>query len=250
MISGLATAIRDSYRTGFALFWTAVGLWIGAAALEMVQHAVEWELGMFAADASPEMVVESPVYHAAGIAKVAAVTVCSWLVPRYLYQERDWRRALRPDGTMGKGLAVMACISGLPILVPLALAAGVGGMETDGTLLWVQLTGVALMVPLMAFMPWGVGLIAGDHSMSLRRSVRAMRGRWFWATFLMLGCFLPLAIPHFMLNLVAIGASPFVAAMLLVLDSILVGFTALVLGSVGWMIYRIRVLDTHVLDTH
>ena len=39
------------------------------------------------------------------------------------------------------------------------------------------------------------------------------------------------------------GAAPLVAGTLLVLDSVLVGFVALVLGSAGWMIYRIRLLD-------
>ena len=54
---------------------------------------------------------------------------------------------------------------------------------------------------------------------------------------------LPLLIAHAALNLAAIGASPLVAGTLLVLDSVLVGFVALVFGSAGWMIYRIRVLD-------
>ena len=242
MISGLGTAIRETYRTSFVLFGTAVALWIGAAAVELVQHVVEWELGMFAADASLEAALESDAYRAAGWAKVAAVTLCSWLVPRYLYQERDWRRVLRPDRPLVKGLAVMAGVSGLPV-VPVVLVPGVAGMDPDTAVLWGQLAGLALTVPLMAFMPWGVGMLAGDASMTVGRSVRAMRGRWFWATFLMFGCALPLLIVHAALNLAAIGGAPLVAGTLLVLDSVLVGFVALVLGSAGWMIYRIRVLD-------
>lgn len=240
LIGGLGVAFRDTYRTSFTLFGTAVGLWIGAAAAELVQHAVEWELGVFAADADIEAAVESDVYHAAGWAKVAAVTLCGWLVPRYLYQERDWVRVLRLDRTLVKGIAVMAGVSGLPI-VPTVLAAGAGGVLTAAP--WVQLVGLALTVPLMAVMPWGVGLVAGDGAMTFRKSVRAMRGRWFWGAFLMLGCPLLVMIPHAALNLVAIGAAPVVAGTLLVLDSVLVGFAALVMGSAGWTIYRIRVVD-------
>ena len=242
MISGLGTAIRDTYGVSFVLFGTAVGLWVGAAVVELAQHVVEWELGMFAANASIEAAVESDAYRAAGWAKVAAVPLCSWLVPRYLYQERDWRRVFRPDWPLARGLAVMAGIGGLPIVLPL-LVSGVGGMDPDTAALWGLLAGLALTVPLMAVMPWGVGLLAGDASMTFAGSVRAMRGRWFWATFLMFGCALPLLIAHAALNLAAIGASPLVAGTLLVLDSVLVGFVALVLGSAGWMIYRIRVLD-------
>ncbi len=95
----------------------------------------------------------------------------------------------------------------------------------------------------MAILPWGVGLIAGDHAMTFRRSLRAMRGRWFWAAFLMLGSPLVVMIPHAALNLVTVGAAPVVAGSLLVLDSVLVGFMALVMGSAGWIVYRVRVLD-------
>ena len=240
LISGLGAAIRDTYRTSFVLFGTAVGLWIGAAAAELVQHAVEWELGVFAADANIEAAMESDAYHAVGWAKVAAITLCGWLVPRYLYQERDWSRVLRLDRTLVKGVAVMAGVSGLPI-VPVVLTGGAGGILTAA--LWVQLVGLALTVPLMAVMPWGVGLVAGDHAMTFRKSVRAMRGRWFWAAFLMLGCPLLVMIPHAAMNLVAMGAAPIVGGTLLVLDSVLVGFAALVMGSAGWTIYRIRVVD-------
>ena len=242
MISGLGAAIRDTYRTSVVLFGTAVGLWIGVAAVELAQHAVEWELGMFAADASIEAAVESDTYHAAGWAKVAAVTLCSWLIPRYLYQERDWRRVLRFDGTLVKGIAVMAGISGLPA-IPFALASAPGGIDFETAALWAQLVGLALTVPLMAVTPWGIGLVAGDHAMTFRKSVRAMRGRWFWATFLLLGCSLPLVVPHTALNLAAIGAGPVLAGTLLVLDSVLVGFVAVVVGSAGWTIYRVRVRD-------
>lgn len=50
-------------------------------------------------------------------------------------------------------------------------------------------------------------------------------------------------IPHTALNLVAVGMAPAVAGTLLVLDSVLVGFMALVMGSTAWTIYRVRVLD-------
>lgn len=54
-IEGLGIAIRDGYGTGFVLFMAA-GLWRGAAALELVQHGVEWNLGMFEAHADLQLV--------------------------------------------------------------------------------------------------------------------------------------------------------------------------------------------------
>ena len=79
--------------------------------------------------------------------------------------------------------------------------------------------------------------------MTLRKSVSAMRRRWIWANLLILVCLLPTVIPHYVLNFIAYGASPAVVGTLLLLDSVLVGFIALLMGSSVWIIYRLRVLD-------
>ncbi len=248
MISGLGTAIGESYRTSIALFASATGLWIGVAALEALQHGVEWHLGMFASDDNIEAAVESPAYHSVGYMKVAAVTVCCYLVSRYLYQDRDWRRVLRADTTLLKGIAVVIGTQAVALGIPGALMATVAPVDATGPTLagmLVSFVGFALMVPLMAVTPWGVGLIAGDQSMTLGKSIRAMRRRWIWATLLVLGCYVPVLIPHLALNMIAVGTSPpaIVLAALLLTDSVLTGFAALLLGSSYWIMYRTRVLD-------
>ena len=56
-------------------------------------------------------------------------------------------------------------------------------------------------------------------------------------------CIVPIVVPHFLLNEFAYGASPVIKGSLLLLDSILVGFIALLMGCTFWTIYRFRVLD-------
>ena len=246
MIKGLGGAIVSSYRVACGLFATASLLWIGVALLELLQHAVEWHLGMFAVGDGIEAGTESRIRMGFGLAKGAAVMACTYLVPRYLYQDRDWKRVGGLDRTFLRGAAVVAGIMALGIAIPAALTGTanlVFVMDPGVAAMWRQGLGLVLAIPFMALSPWGIGLIAGDHAMTLRRSVRAMHRRWIWATLLILACAIPTLVPHIALNEMAVGTSPLALGTILLLDSVLVGFIALLWGSSVWTIYRIRVLE-------
>ena len=90
MIAELGSAISSTYHVAFALFMTASGLWMGVALLELRQHAAEWNLGMFTRGDSIEAGSESSIWMGFEYAKVTGVMVCAYLVPRFLYQDRDW----------------------------------------------------------------------------------------------------------------------------------------------------------------
>ena len=227
-------AAIGSYRSGGVLFVTAPALWIAAALLELLQHAVEWHLGMFTLGDGIDAGSEHRIRMGFGMAKAAAILACTYLVPRFLYQERDWQAVRRLDKTFFKGIVVAA---GLFSLVPLfleapdALARTAFDFEPDVVIAWSLGIGLALSVPLMALQPWVIGLFAGDHAMTLRVSIRAMHRRWIWATFLLYACVTPTMILHYALNGLAVGKPPLVLGSLLVLDSVLVGFIALTLGT-------------------
>ncbi len=246
MINGLGGAIASSYRVAGGLFATALALWIGVALIELLQHAVEWRLGMFTPGDGIQAGTESRIRAGFGLTKVAAVMVCTYLVPRYLYQDRDWQRVGRLDRTFLRGVAVLAGVAVLDFAIPAAFARTVElvfAMDPGVAVMWGEWLGVVLTIPLMALSPWGIGLIAGDHAMTLRRSVRAMHRRWIWATLLMAACGIPPLVLHIALNDMAVGASPLALGTILLLDSVLVGFMALLVGSSIWTIYRIRVLE-------
>ena len=246
VIKGLGGAIVSSYRVACVLFMTASMLWIAVALLELLQHAVEWHLGMFAVGDGIEAGSEFRIRMGFGLAKVAAVMACTYLVPRYLYQDRDWKRVWRFDKTFLRGAAVVAGIAVLGSAVPVALtwaANLIYVMDAGVAAMWGQGIGLVLTIPFMALLPWGVGLIAGDHAMTLRKSVRAMHRRWIWATLLIVACAIPTLVRHVALNEMAVGTSPLVLGTILLLDSVLVGFIALILGSSTWTIYRMRVLE-------
>lgn len=84
MIEGLGTGIRASYRNSRVLFTNTAWLWIGVAAFELLQHGVEWNLGIFTPDGDIETTMESRAFWIAAYAKTGAVLVCAYLVPRYI----------------------------------------------------------------------------------------------------------------------------------------------------------------------
>ena len=246
MIRELASAIAASYRLAFSLFAGAVGLWLAAALFELLQHAVEWELGMFTHGDGIEAGFETQTRMTFGYLKAGALVVCLYLVPRFMYQDRKWRRVLSYDNALLKGVAVAAGTAGLSIAPSAgltALAARIDLMDPALEFAWVQLIGFLLTIPLAALLPWSIGLIAGENAMTFRKSAASMHRRWLWAFFLTLACMVPTFVPHYLLNDLAYGMPPAVVGLLLLLDSILVGFIALLFGSAYWTIYRFRVLD-------
>ena len=70
-----------------------------------------------------------------------------------------------------------------------------------------------------------------------------MRLSGIWATLLIFACAIPALVAHVALNELAVGRSPLSLGTILLLDSVLVGFIALILGSSTWIIYRVRVLE-------
>ncbi len=70
-----------------------------------------------------------------------------------------------------------------------------------------------------------------------------MHGYWIWAWLLFPCCIVLTMVPFFLLSALAYGASPAIKGSLLLLDSILAGFIALLIGCTNWTIYRFRVLD-------
>ena len=155
MIRELGNAIGGAYRLAFGLFTTAAaaGLWMGAGLLELLQHAAEWQLGMFTRGDGIEAGSESRIRMYFGVAKFAGVLVCTYLVPRYLYQDRDWQRVLRPDKDLMRGTIVVIGTLALTLgLIELSAAAAVHiNVEQP----WGLLIGVALTIPLVAVLPLG-----------------------------------------------------------------------------------------------
>ena len=246
MIRELASAINVSYRTAFSLFVGVAWLWLAAAFFELVQHAVEWQLGMFTPGDGIDPGSEFQTRMAFGYLKAASVLICAYLVPRFLFLDRDWKRVLQVDRLLLRGIVVVAgtfALSLAPAEILSWIEARVDVIAGDFEVLWIQLGAFVLTIPMAALLPWGIGLIAGDQSMTFRRSVSAMHGRWIWAWMLPVFCVVPAVVPHFLLNDFAYGASPVVMGSLLLLDSVLVGFIALVMGCTFWAIYRVRVLD-------
>ena len=245
MIRELAAAIGVAYAEAFRLIIGAAGLWLGVAMIELLQHGAEWKLGMFTRGDGIEPGFEAQLRAGLGIFKGVALLVCAYLVPRFLYQGRQWQSVLGADRNLLRGIAVAIAtlgLSALPIAVLSAIAVRADVMGSELAWVWVQLLGLLLTIPLIAIFPWSIGLIAGDQSMTFKRSVLAMRRRWFWGFLLISCCLIPAVVAHYLLNDLAYGMTLVVAGPILILDSLLVGLIGLLMGTSYWAIYRFRVI--------
>ena len=242
----LVVAIGMGYRASTQLFFGALALWLVPAIFELLQHVVEWKLGMFSVGDRVEPGFETHMRMGFGYMKVGAIALCVYFVPRFFYQGRNWRQILSIDATFLRGAVVVLGTFGVSLSVAVGgnwiVSVVLTGESVPQQLLG-QILGLLMSIPLMAVIPWGVGLIAGDSSITLRRSIDAMHGRWLWAFVLFISCIFPAMILHMYLNVIARGADPGPLGLVLLLDSVVVGCIAILMGSAYWTIYRIRVLE-------
>ena len=209
---------------------------------ELAQHVVEVQLGMYAVGS--ELTAEAERTRMVfGGAKVLAIFVVLLFALRYWAFEGDVRRAATPTVSMLKGLGIVMLVQiggelillgiGRSLAMTLGPDAGrgaVAALTVGPILLWLFVANLLL--------PWFVGLLTEDRTMSLRRSVDGIRGR-MWATFaLLLGAYLPPMVVHYALGYGAMGRSGAILWAMLVVDSIVVALIAVILASAYFTIYR------------
>jgi hypothetical protein len=236
------TPVREIHARAFALAKAMPLLLALPFAAELLQHAAEIGLGMYADDGmlAPQQMRIRLLF---GAVKVIAIVITLLFALRWWRFEGDTRRAARPTRLFFKGLGIflLVQIGGELVLTTVGqlLALGVGPGEGRGLRL------ALLFSPLLLWLffanlllPWFVGLLTEDRTMTLGRSVRGVWGR-LWATFgILLAGFLPAMIVHYALGYGAMGRpAPLVWAMMVV-DAGVVALLSLLLASTYYTIYR------------
>lgn len=232
-------AIREIYGRVPALAKAVPWVVLLVFAVEMIQHAAEIRLGLYddgllAPDAERTRLLF-------GLAKVAAIFAALIFALRWWRFEGDSRRAARPTLALFRGLAILVLVQAGAELA-LALIARLAGaaLETGPSVAPVLTAGSLLLWLFLATLlyPWYVGLITEDRTMALRRSAAGVRGR-MWANFgLLLAGILPAMALHYALGHAAVGQAEAVVWAMMVADSGVVAFLALVLASTYFTLYR------------
>jgi hypothetical protein len=215
----LTGTLSDSLR----LFSLAPAIWLIVVAAEFAQHVVEVRLGMFTDAQAFNRLSLDPARLQIGYLKVAAVTVAAFFASRVWVNQRDGKPwwslgsiAWRPF-LVGFGLSTVLSVPLLPgVAMPPALVAPL-------TLLVYVVT-----LPLLVLMMAG---ILGDDSAGVIAVYRTGWGKGLRILLLMAIGFVPLQVLHLWDHLLAIGSHPVVLWLLLLWDSLVVGFIAAFLGT-------------------
>lgn len=222
-------AFRASYRGGIAIMLACPLLALVPVVFEIVQHAVEVQIGMYDSLAAAEATENHPLRMAFGVLKVTSLILPVYWVARYL-ETSDSRFATQFDRaavTLFVGfVAFQVMLAGLQLFIlPRAgwwlLAAFVGG----------QVIGVLVSA-------WGIAAALGNDAIGPRRSIAVMAPQLGWSFAFSITVMLPLMIPHYALGAAALLGPKVLLWPLLILDSLLVGWIATVMAAGSY--YAVR----------
>lgn len=206
--------------------------------IEAIQHLVEWRIGMFDNLAMAAAVEEHPQRMAFGYAKTFILFLIPFWVLRFMAHQGDIRRVLRLDMT---AMALFALVVGFDLCAMLMqnqvgtwMSAMVANRRT--LLLVGLLTMLAVMMLEIYLVAWKAGAALGNSRLHPLASIRLMRGHILWGFGLTMAAFVPTIIIHYLLNGLAIGSSTAVTALLLGLDSLLVGYLAALYPAAAYII--------------
>ncbi len=235
MLKYIGEAYRDSARIAFALPW----LFALPVTTELIQHIIEYRIGLFASFEAMEAVGGDAARMGFGQVKILSLVLLIYWVSRWqVLRGRDDRSILgdRHSATLFAGVVVLGLVLGLiqqfggGVLAPF-LDAGV--LMTIGFAFF--FLSLALDVYLSA---WKVGSALGNARLTIAASFRIIHGNFWWSLGFSVTMMLPLMILHYALNALAVGQSFALTWAILILDALVVGCLGLVLATATFLVAR------------
>ncbi len=229
--------IKQAYRLSarFALALPAIAA-IPIAA-EAVQHAVEWRIGMFDSFKMAKLVEEHPQRLAFGHLKVGALFIMGYWAARFLAFQGDVRRTIQIDSTAFALFAMVLVFNVMMAVAQVQAGSWLSAMLPAGWPLF--LVGLAAMLLAMLLelylAAWKAGAALGNPHMHIAASIRIMRGNVGWSFGFTMAMFVPIMVLHYSLNGLAIGRPDALSWTLLALDTILVGYMAILFPATAFI---------------
>ncbi len=230
--------VKETHRAAGMLV-RALPIVVGAAvAIEGAQHLVEWQLGMYSGLEAAAAVEAHPLRMGFGYAKTGILFLVCYFAWRHLAWG-DEARTLRVDP---RAMALFAPVLMFNLLMVLAQNAG-GDLLSgvlEGRALF--LAGFAAMLGAMAFellfAPWKVASAVGNARVDLGASLRIMSGQVGRSFLFNLAVLVPAMVLHYALGIGAMFAPAAVSAALLALDTLFVGYMAMLLPAIDFAVAK------------
>lgn len=222
-------AYAASWRGSLAFLAACPLLALVPVALELLQHIVEVQRGMFDSLAAAKAADSDPIRLAFGLVKVVGLVLPGYWVARFLAW-RDPARARQADPVAIRRFAPV-------VAYQVALAAvELLAMPRTGSWLLVQFVLGEIVGALL--LAWAVAAALGDAMTGPAASARLMAPRLVSTILLTLAAILPLMVPHYALGALAIVGPAPLRWPVLVADSLLVGWLAALMTAAGFFAVR------------
>ena len=230
--------IRDFYRAAWAFSFACPLLFLVPPLCEMLQHVIEYRIGMYESLAAFKAVANDDSRMSFGVAKVIATLLPGYWFTRFMSNGNDARTAqdFRAFGWWALVMlfSLALTVAGLflgDILAPL-------GMGKQPVMIVVATYNIVTGVLGIYLTAWGVAWALGNRAIGPFGSIRIMAGA-FWRTigYVIAGA-LPLMIVHYALGYGALGRPAALLWPMLAIDAILVGYLALMLAGASYVAAR------------
>lgn len=225
---GFWQGLKFVYRESLAFLFACPLLALIPVAFEMLQHVVEVRIGMYD---SPEAAVATeshPLRMGFGFLKVAALTLPFYWATRFFARHRDAAFARRADRAATQGFALV-------LLFSLAMAAiQLFALPRDNAAILIITTVLSYIVAVL-LARWYAGAPLGLSALGPSRSAKAMARHVPWGFAFLIVAILPLMIPHYALGAFAILGPRSLLWPVLIVDSLLVGWLAIVVVAANWV---------------
>ena len=229
-VADLIGAYRDVGRFACALPWILIAM-IG---VEIAQHLVEWQLGMFDSDAAVRKAASiASVRMIFGWIKMAAFFALGFYATRFAFT-RDRTATLAVTSlAIRRYLLVAAFQAAIAAVVIYAgsLLALAGHPAADPNILRVPAGLFQQLAEPLLFL-WYVSAAMGAHAYGPLLSARTTGWLYFWGLALMFVARMPLNALHQLLNRWPAGKAPAILWSALAVDAVVVGIMGIALAAV------------------
>ncbi len=229
------TLIKEAYGSAARIALALPLLFLLVFAVELIQHVIEYRVGMFDSIEAARAAGENSARLGFGQVKILSLVLLGYWVARWLAPVRpvagDGRSARLFAWVVLFGLAMsLFQYFGLPHLAPL-FPDRMGPSLTIGWLL----VGMVLEIYLAG---WKVGAALGNERLGIASSFRIIHGNFWWSLVFSIVTTLPLLIIHYLLNLAAIGRPVLLIWVALTFDAAVVAYLGLLLTTATFLIAR------------
>ena len=220
--------IKNGYRSGWAYMLICPLLFLVPVAIEMLQHIVEVQIGMYDSVEAAKAVEHHPARMAFGMLKIAAITLSIYWVTRFAAFNHD------PSAPTRKAPQATRLFSVYFLFQLIFAGMGLWLSSIDPTLFMIE--SILSLLISGALLCWGVAATLGNRSIGPIESTHIAGIHIIWIGLFGLIAILPLMVPHYGLAILALKANPGPIGLwvLLAIDSILVGLLTAVMVATSW----------------